>query len=55
MNYKGLAFAAGLGAAIGAVAILMMPHNNPARRIAEKAADKAEDVANQLADKMTQM
>ena len=55
MNFKGLAISAGLGAAIGAVAVLMMSNNNPARRIAEKAADKAESVANQLANKMTEM
>ena len=55
MNLKGLAISAGLGAMVGAVAVLMMPQNNPARKLAEKAADMAEIVACQLTDKMTQM
>ena len=30
----------GIGAAAGAVAIMMMPKNNPTRQLAAKAADK---------------
>ena len=54
MKLKGLAITAGVGAAIGAVAILMMPRTNPARRIATKAADKVEDVAYNLSDRLMQ-
>ena len=50
MNAKGWAITAGLGAAAGAVAVLMMPRNNPTRRLAAKAANKMEDVAWQVSD-----
>ena len=53
MSLKGWAITAGLGAAAGAVAILMMPHTNPTRRLAAKAADKVEDVAWKVSDKLT--
>ena len=56
MNVKGWAITAGLGAAVGAVAVLMMPRNNPTRRLAAKAANKMEDVAwrvfDTISDKM---
>ena len=59
MNIKGWALTAGLGAAAGAVAILMMPKNNPTRRLAMKAANKMEDAASKLTstigDKMDHM
>ena len=44
MRVKGLLIAMGIGAAVGAVAILAMPKDNPTRRLATKAADKMEDV-----------
>ena len=50
MNVKGWAITAGLGAAAGAVAVLMMPRNNPTRRLAAKAANKMEDVAWKVSD-----
>ena len=50
MNMKGWAITAGLGAAVGAVAVLMMPRNNPTRRLAAKAANKMEDVAWRVSD-----
>ncbi len=50
MNVKGWAITAGLGAAAGAVAVLMMPRNNPTRRLAAKAANKMEDVAWKVGD-----
>ncbi len=53
MHLKGWAITAGLGAAAGAVAILMMPRNNPARRMAAKAAVKVEDAAYNLSDRIT--
>ena len=55
MNVKGWAITAGLGAAAGAVAILMMPHNNPTRKLAAKAANKVEDVAWKMENKMSRM
>lgn len=52
MTMKGLAITAGLGAAAGAVAIMMMPRQNPARKLAAKAANKVEDLAWKVEDKM---
>ena len=52
MDAKGWAITAGLGAAAGAVAVLMMPRQNPVRRLAAKAANKAEDLAWKMEDKM---
>ena len=42
MKLTGLAITAGIGAAAGAVAILMMPRQNITRRLAAKAAHKAD-------------
>lgn len=55
MGIKGWAITAGLGAAAGAVAILMMPYSNPTRKLAAKAANKMEDVAWKIEDKMNNM
>ena len=53
MTVKGWAITAGLGAAAGAVAVLMMPRTNPTRRLAAKAANKMEDVAWRVTSKIT--
>ena len=53
MSIKGWAITMGIGAAAGAVAIMMMPKNNPTRKLAQKAADKVEDVAWTVSDKLT--
>ena len=52
MGIKGWAVTLGIGAAAGAVGILMMSHNNPTRKLAAEAADKMEDVAWKIEDKM---
>lgn len=54
MTMKGWAITAGLGAAAGAVAVMMMPRQNPARKLAAKAANKVEDLAWKVEDKMNQ-
>lgn len=54
MNVKGWAITMGLGAAAGAVAILMMPKNNPTRKLADKAATKVEGAAMKVSDKLSQ-
>ena len=54
MNAKGWAISAGLGAAAGMVAVLMMPRNNPTRKLAAKAADKMEDVAWKVSDTISE-
>ena len=53
MGVKGWAIIAGLGAAAGAVAILMMPRTNPTRKLAAKAANKMEDVAWKVSDSIS--
>lgn len=53
MGIKGWAVTMGIGAAAGAVAILMMPKTNPTRRLAAQAADKVEDAAWKVSDKLT--
>ena len=55
MGVKGWAITAGLSAAAGAIAVLMMPHNNPTRKLAAKAANKMEDVAWKIEDRMNNM
>ena len=52
MTMKGWAITASLGAAAGAVAVMMMPKQNPARKLAAKAANKVEDLAWKMEDKM---
>ena len=53
MNAKGWAISAGLGAAAGMVAVLMMPRNNPTRKLAAKAVDNMEDVAWKISDTLS--
>lgn len=52
MQLKGLAITMGIGAAAGAVAIMMMPKNNPTRKLAAKAATKVEDTAVRFGQKI---
>lgn len=52
MSIKSFAITMGIGAAAGAVAILMMPKNNPTRKLASQAADKVEDVAIKATNKL---
>ena len=53
MRAKGLAITMGVGAAVGAVGILMMSRTNPTRRLAAQAANKVEDAAWKVSDKLT--
>lgn len=50
MELKAMAVSAGLGVAAGMVAVMMMPRNNPTRKLASKAADKMEDLAWKVSD-----
>lgn len=52
MSIKSFALTMGIGAAAGAVAILMMPRNNPTRKLATQAADKVEDIAMKATSKL---
>ena len=53
MGMKGLAITMGLGAAAGAVAILMMPKNNPTRKLAAQTARKMENAVTEVAGKIS--
>ena len=54
MNVKTLAITMGLGAAAGAVGILMMSRTNPTRKLAAQAANKVEEAAWKVTDRITQ-
>ncbi len=54
MKMKGLAITMGIGAAAGAVAVMMMPKNSPGRKLAAKAACSVEQAAGKVTDKLTQ-
>ena len=57
MNLKVWPIALGAGMAAGAVAVLMMPYNNPTRKLASKTAHKMEsamtDAAEMMANKLS--
>ena len=53
MSVKGWAISMGLGAAAGAVGIMMMSRTNPARKLVAQAADKVENTAWKVSDKLT--
>ena len=53
MTVKGWAVTMGIGAAAGAVGILMLSRTNPARKLAAQAANRMEDVAWKVSDKLT--
>ena len=55
MDMKYLALTAGIGAAAGAVAILMMPRSNPTRSLAAKAANKVQDAAWMVEDTISDL
>ena len=52
MKIKGWAVTMGLGAADGAVAIMMMPRQSPARKLASKAAYTVEDAVEKVSEKI---
>lgn len=54
MQMRTLAAALGLGAAAGAVAIMMVPRQSTAGKLAYKAAAKVEDAAAKVSEKITQ-
>lgn len=52
MHTKYFALTLGLGAVVGAVAVMLMPQTNPTRKLAAKAAQKVEDAAWKISDKL---
>ncbi len=53
MKFKGLAITMGVGAAVGAVAVMMLPRQSTARKLVNKAAWKVEDAASMLGNKIS--
>lgn len=52
MQMKGWAITMGIGAAAGAVAVMMLPKQSTARKLVNKAADKVEGAVQQVTDKV---
>lgn len=53
MQMKGWALTMGIGAAVGAVAVMMLPRQSTARKLVNKAADSVESAAQQVTNKLT--
>ena len=53
MKLKGWAITMGVGATVGAVAVMMLPKQSTARKLVDKAADKVEDAAWFVGDKIS--
>ncbi len=54
MKMKGWAITMGVGAAVGAVAVAMLPKQSPARKLVNKAAIKVDDVMQDAKDKINE-
>lgn len=54
MKLSGWALTMGVGAAVGAVAVMMLPKRSTARNLVDKAAQKVEDAACGLGDLVSQ-
>lgn len=50
--HKGILISMGLGACLGAVAVMLLPHNNPTRQLAQQAAQKVEDCAQKVTQRL---
>ena len=54
MGVKGWAITMGVGAAVGAVAVMMLPKQSPARKLVNKAAVKVDDAMQDLSEKINE-
>ena len=54
MKMKGWALTMGIGAAVGAVAVAMLPRQSTSRKLVNKAAYAVEDAAHEVTNKLTQ-
>jgi ethanolamine utilization microcompartment shell protein EutS len=52
MQMKGLAIAMGLGAAVGDVAVTLLPRQSTARKLVDKTAGAVEEAAQQVSNKL---
>ena len=53
MHLKGWAITMGVGAAVGAVAVMMQPKQSTTRKLVNKAAVKVDDAVQNVTDKIT--
>lgn len=53
MKMTGWAITMGIGAAVGAVAVMMLPKQSAARKLVNKAAVTVEDAAWKVGDKIS--
>ena len=53
MHLKGWAITMGVGAAVGAVAVMMLPNQSTTRKLVNKAAVKVDDAVQNVTDKIT--
>lgn len=54
MKMKGWAITMGVGAAVGAVAVMMLPKQSPARKLVNKAAVKVDDAVQNVTEKINE-
>ena len=54
MKIKGWAITLGVGAAAGAVAVMMLPKQSAARKLVNKAAVKVDDAVQNVAEKINE-
>jgi len=54
MKIKGWAITLGVGAAAGAVAVMMLPKQSAARKLVNKAAVKVDDAVQNVTDKINE-
>ena len=54
MKLKGWAITLGVGAAAGAVAVMMLPKQSAARKLVNKAAVKVDDAVQNVTDKINE-
>ena len=51
---KGLAISMGLGAAVGAIAVMMLPRQSSARKLVNKAANATQDAVQRVSNKISE-
>ena len=54
MKAKGWAITMGVGAAVGAVAVMMLPKQSATRKLVNKAAVKVDDVMQDVSEKINE-
>ncbi len=50
---KGLAISMGLGVAVGAIAVMMLPRQSSARKLVNKAANATQDAVQRVTNKIS--